>query len=144
MCRWQKNACNQETLKGLKIIISKAAIFTLKQPTGFQRMTKSMRVRLSSNLRRGFPVIHNLSSTGFLNCGVDNLFKCGSKPLRDILPILKRIRLAIPKMKRIWGSSAMSKQGRDQILDRALMIEKEALEMIEKGHFTLDDCMIPQ
>jgi hypothetical protein len=47
-------------------------------------------------------------------------------------------------MKMIWGSSAMSKQGRDQILDRALMIEKEALEMIEKGHFTLDDCMMPQ
>ena len=38
----------------------------------------------------------------------------------------------------------MSKQGRDQILDRAVMMEKDALEMIEKGRFTLDDCMMPQ
>jgi len=60
------------------------------------------------------------------------------------MPILKRIGLAIPKMKKIWASSAMSKQGRDQILERAVMMEKEALEMIEKGHFTLDDCMVPE
>jgi DNA-binding GntR family transcriptional regulator len=82
--------------------------------------------------------------TGFLNCGVDNLFKSGRKPLRETLPILKRIRLAIPKMKQIWRASAMSKQGRDQILERALLIEKEALEMIKKGHFTLDHCMSPE
>lgn len=92
-----------------------------------------------------FATFHEFfSSTGYLNCGVDNLFKCGSKPIGEILPILKRIRLAIPKMKRIWSSSAMSKQGRDQILDRAVMMEKDALEMIEKGRFTLDDCMMPQ
>ena len=92
-----------------------------------------------------FATFHKFfSSTGYLNCGVDNLFKCGSKPIGEILPILKRIRLAIPKMKRIWNSSAMSKQGRDQILGRAAMMEKDALEMIEKGRFTLDDCMMPQ
>jgi len=79
----------------------------------------------------------------FLNCGVHNLFRCGT-PLRETLAILKRIRLAIPKMKRIWGSSAMSKEGRDTVLDRALEMEKEALDQIEKGNFTLDDLGMPQ
>lgn len=83
-------------------------------------------------------------SPGFLNCGVDNLFKCGSKPLRETLPILARIRLAVPKMKRIWGSSAMSREGRDQILKQAMMMEPKALEMIGNGGCTLDDCMVPQ
>ena len=83
-------------------------------------------------------------AVGFLNCAVENHFRCGSKPLRETLPILARIRLLIPKIKRIWGLSAMSKQGRDQILDQATMMEKEALEMIEKGKFTLDDCMMPE
>jgi stress-induced-phosphoprotein 1 len=79
----------------------------------------------------------------FLNCGVQNLFRCGT-PLRETLAILRRIRLAIPKMKRIWGSSALSKEGRDEELNRALMMEEEALDQIKKGKFTLDDLGMPE
>jgi len=73
----------------------------------------------------------------FLNCGVQNLFRCGT-PLRETLAILKRIRLAIPKMQRIWGSSAMSKEGRDEGLRYALVMETKALDQIKRGVLTLD------
>jgi hypothetical protein len=79
----------------------------------------------------------------FLDCGVKCLFRCGT-PLRETLGILKRIRLAIPKMKRIWVASATSKQGRDRTLERALMMETELLKAVEKGDFTLDDLAAPE
>jgi hypothetical protein len=52
-------------------------------------------------------------------------------------PCVRRIRLVIPKMKRIWVASARSKQGRDRTLERALMMETELLKGVEKGDFTL-------
>jgi len=79
----------------------------------------------------------------FLNCGVHNLFRCGT-PFRETLPIIQCIRLAMPKMQRIWGSSAIAKEGRDQALNQTLMIEKEALKQIEEGKFTLDDMGMPE
>ncbi|KIM76308.1 hypothetical protein PILCRDRAFT_826486, partial [Piloderma croceum F 1598] len=63
---------------------------------------------------------------------------------RETLAILKRIRLTIPKMKRIWGSSALFQEGRDEELNRALMMEKEALDQIKKGNFTLNDLGMPE
>jgi stress-induced-phosphoprotein 1 len=86
---------------------------------------------------------HYLLPSDFLNCGVQCFFKCGT-PLRETLPILKRIRLAMPKMKRIWNASAMSKQGRDKVLARALTLETKLLDAIKKGDFTLDDLAAPK
>jgi len=78
-----------------------------------------------------------------LNCSLRFFFKVAT-PLSVTLPIMKRIRIAIPKMQRIWANSAMANQGRDTALNRTLEMEKGALELIEKGEFTLDMCMSPQ
>ena len=84
-----------------------------------------------------------VTSLDFLNCGVENLFKCGT-PLRETLAVLERIRLAIPKMERIWKDSAMSKQGRDQIFGRAMETEEKLRDALAKGDFTLDDKIKPE
>lgn len=47
-------------------------------------------------------------------------------------------------MKQIWGMSALAGEGRDAILDRSLVMEKEALEQIAKGSITLDDLCMPE
>jgi hypothetical protein len=56
---------------------------------------------------------------------------------------MEKIRLSMPKMQAIWANSTMSSQGRDDILKEVLMLEKDALDQIAKGKFTLDDCMSP-
>ena len=95
-----------------------------------------------SALCRDSPIYQTVPSD-FLNCGVQCFFKCGT-PLRETLPILKRIRLAMPKMMRIWGTSTASTQGRDKFLGRALMLETKLLNAIKKGDFTLDDLAAPK
>lgn len=62
---------------------------------------------------------------------------------RVTLGLLKRIRLAIPKMNKIWAESAMSKQGREKIFARALETEKELLAGVASGQFTLSDKPMP-
>lgn len=37
----------------------------------------------------------------------------------------------------------MVEEGRDAVLEKALMLEKDALRHIEDGKFTLDDAMMP-
>ena len=54
---------------------------------------------------------------------------------------MAKLRIIIPKMRKIWGNSAMSKQGRDVSLDRVLQMEKFALEDLAEGKLTLDDAM---
>lgn len=83
------------------------------------------------------------TSLDFLNCGVQNLFNCGT-PLRETLAVLERIRLAIPKMERIWKHSSMSKQGRDQVLARAMESETMLRDALARGEFTLDDKIKPE
>jgi len=78
-----------------------------------------------------------------LNCSLQFFFVIAT-PLSVTLPIMKRIRIAIPKMQRIWANSAMANQGRDTTLNRTLEVEKDALAMIEKGECTLDMSMSPQ
>ena len=60
------------------------------------------------------------------------------------MAVLERIRLAIPKMERIWKNSVMSKEGRDQILGRAMETEKMLRDALAKGDFTFDDKIRPE
>ncbi|KZP31804.1 hypothetical protein FIBSPDRAFT_1037356 [Athelia psychrophila] len=78
----------------------------------------------------------------YLNCAVENFFMSGTEA-RVTLGLLKRIRLAIPKMNKIWAESAMSKQGREKIFARALETEKELLAGVASGQFTLSDKPMP-
>jgi len=56
---------------------------------------------------------------------------------------MKNIRLSMPKMQKIWANSAMGKQGRDTALKNTLLLEKDALDQIARGNFTLEDSMCP-
>lgn len=77
------------------------------------------------------------NGSDYLLCGVDNLVLCET-PLKVTLPIFERIRLAIPKMIRIWKNSPKSKP-RDQALGQAMEKEQAFLKKIESGECTLDD-----
>jgi len=66
---------------------------------------------------------------------------CGT-PLRVTLPLCERIRLAIPKMEKIWGFSQMT-QVRDESLQWALDFESSYLKAILEGGCTLDDVATP-
>jgi hypothetical protein len=54
------------------------------------------------------------------------------------MPLCKRIRLAIPKMEKIWKCSSLSKV-RDESLNQALHFEVHAARDILEGQLTLDD-----
>lgn len=78
----------------------------------------------------------------FLNSAITSLWRCGT-PIRDTLPIMERIRLAIPEMKKIWEHSAMSQSGRDQALQRVLWAEEDVLEGLASGKYKMDDKIMP-
>ena len=61
--------------------------------------------------------------------------------MREGMPVMERLRVSVPKMRRIWANSAMAKQGRDVLLDRALKAEQDILKAIEAGKMSLDDVM---
>jgi len=69
------------------------------------------------------------------------LYKCGT-PIKELLPVMKRIRLAIPKMKKIWENSALAR-GRDQALQQKLWTEED-LENGLEGRFTMEDKVMPE
>jgi len=60
----------------------------------------------------------------FLKIALEAYWWCMT-PLRVTLPLCKRIRLAIPKMLKIWELSQMT-SGRDRMLGEALVFEKES------------------
>jgi hypothetical protein len=62
---------------------------------------------------------------------------CGTK-LRDSMKIMEKIKLAIPKMSKIWASSSLALGGVHDQIKRVIEMEKMALEGLEKGEFTLD------
>ncbi|THH28441.1 hypothetical protein EUX98_g5762 [Antrodiella citrinella] len=45
----------------------------------------------------------------FLNCAAQNYFLCGT-PLRVTLPILEKVRLALPHAMKVWQNSALTKK----------------------------------
>lgn len=76
-----------------------------------------------------------------MNVALTNLWKCGT-PIRDTLPIMEQIRLAIPKMKRIWEFSSIA-NARDVALDRIGTIEKGIREKLANGEVSLSDRLVP-
>ncbi|KZT06256.1 TPR-like protein [Laetiporus sulphureus 93-53] len=79
----------------------------------------------------------------FLHVGLEALFLCGT-PIRDLLPVMKRIRLALPKMKAIWEHSSMAQGGRDKALQKDVWGEEDLLKALQEGRFTLDDMIMPE
>lgn len=72
----------------------------------------------------------------FLQCATDALLACGT--IKELLPVMKRLRLAIPEMKKIWEHSSMAKE-RDMALQHTLRCEEQILEGLKEGKFKLDD-----
>ncbi|KII91507.1 hypothetical protein PLICRDRAFT_105000 [Plicaturopsis crispa FD-325 SS-3] len=77
----------------------------------------------------------------FLHVALHDMWSC-STPLRITLEVLKRIRLTIPKMSKIWAQSSLALAGRrDELLQKDLESEKNALELLADGIVTLDACI---
>jgi hypothetical protein len=66
-----------------------------------------------------------------------------SEPLSVTIPLCKRIRQAIPKMKKIWELSQFAKI-RDPNLAQALEFEQSVSRSILEGQLTLDDAARPE
>jgi len=64
------------------------------------------------------------------------------RPLKDLLPLIARIREAIPKMLTIWATSASSKQ-RDLKLMHALSFGEKCIEAVDSWKLTLSDIVKP-
>ncbi|KAI0076237.1 hypothetical protein K474DRAFT_1280111 [Panus rudis PR-1116 ss-1] len=88
-----------------------------------------------------FPVDDELHPY-FLSCAVNYSFKCGT-PIKDILPLMERIRKSIPETKKIWEHSGTYSR-LQKTLDNTLRIEDQMRESLRKGEFTLEDAVIPQ
>ena len=63
--------------------------------------------------------------------------------LRETLPLLKRMRLATPKMQRIWEVSALQHIGRDKTLQKLAWFEDGVRKAIREGRLTEDTHMMP-
>lgn len=59
-------------------------------------------------------------------------------PVKQVLALCKRIRLAIPKMKAIWEASSFSQGGGDKLLQQALEMEMELQRKILGGQINPD------
>ncbi len=60
-------------------------------------------------------------------------------PVHDLLDLMERIRLAVPKLKRVWEFSAMARQGRDRAFEAVARQELEIRTWILSGRYTIDD-----
>jgi hypothetical protein len=61
---------------------------------------------------------------------------CGT-PLRQTLPITSRIKLAIPKMSKIWFTPQLALGGHDSVKN-VFEMEQLILEVLESSEFTDD------
>ena len=77
----------------------------------------------------------------FLNVALEAYWFQG-RPLKDILPLIARIREAIPKMLAIWETSASFKD-RDLKLMHALSFGEKCIEAVDSGKLTLSDIVKP-
>ncbi|KDQ59303.1 hypothetical protein JAAARDRAFT_34037 [Jaapia argillacea MUCL 33604] len=78
----------------------------------------------------------------FLFCGVELLMRCGT-PVKEVLPFFARIRLAVPKISRIWEHSSSAAEGVGKAFQRAQWMEEDILKAIAEGRFTLEDKLMP-
>jgi hypothetical protein len=89
------------------------------------------------------PPPHPDFCTGYLSCALTNMFECGTT-LRETTVVMERIRLATPKMMKIWSHSPMAKKGRNEKLKGIAKVEREILDQIAQGKFTMDDKVMPE
>ncbi|KAJ3869207.1 hypothetical protein EV359DRAFT_30566 [Lentinula novae-zelandiae] len=77
----------------------------------------------------------------FLNAGLEMMWSCKTS-IRNQLAVMERIRLAIPKMKKIWGQSSFAKQGGDIIFKRGQDMEGIMREGLNKRQYQLDELVV--
>ncbi|KAL0954419.1 hypothetical protein HGRIS_003405 [Hohenbuehelia grisea] len=77
-----------------------------------------------------------------LDCSVTHALNI-SAPLHVSLPIMHKLREAVPKMQRIWINSALAHGGRDARLAKTLLAETEAMEQLNKGIIDMNDPFTP-
>jgi hypothetical protein len=115
---------------------SKAASFYLKAGTTYPDDDEQAACKFLSTI----VVRYWLRISGYLNVALQNLYACGAK-VREGMAVMAKLRVSIPKMRKIWGNSVMAKEGRDVSLDRVLQMERDALKDLADGKITLDDPM---
>ncbi|KAF8843782.1 hypothetical protein BDN67DRAFT_896356 [Paxillus ammoniavirescens] len=74
----------------------------------------------------------------YLNCGLGCLVSTGA--LIELVEVAaQRIREVMPKMQRIWGNSALAKQGRDETIKKTLQVVDDELQLVKEGKKTKQD-----
>ncbi|KAI0042858.1 hypothetical protein FA95DRAFT_511504 [Auriscalpium vulgare] len=79
---------------------------------------------------------------GFLKIGLDALLIAGT-PLRACLPVVERMRAALPAMRAIWAHSTMALEGRDRVLQDVLDWDVAVRARVARGEVALEDRVRP-
>ncbi|KAJ7745661.1 hypothetical protein B0H16DRAFT_1726710 [Mycena metata] len=74
----------------------------------------------------------------FLNVALDHMSQAHSFSIREILDVMKRIRLSIPKAKEIWQRSALTSEGLWTVLERVASDEQALRNRVAEGKVTMD------
>ncbi|KAJ7024756.1 hypothetical protein C8F04DRAFT_1130473 [Mycena alexandri] len=74
----------------------------------------------------------------FLNVALELMSQAHTFPIREILDVMKRIRLSIPKAKEIWQRSALSSEGLWTMLERVASDEQELRNQVAEGKVNMD------
>ena len=85
---------------------------------------------------------HLIYQTDYLCYAIDYMHRL-DKPLRDILPLLARLRKNNPRMLKIWEVTTLA-PSRDKIISAMLTYEKKALDAIRRKEVTEDDPFPPK
>ncbi|KAF4604734.1 hypothetical protein EYR40_003512 [Pleurotus pulmonarius] len=78
----------------------------------------------------------------FLTVALEALWG-GDAPVKETLPVVEKAKKSIPKMKKIWENSAMSKR-RDASIALMLQFEKQVRKALKSGRMTMDGVAKPQ
>jgi len=79
----------------------------------------------------------------YLACGIQAAFRHGA-PLKVTLPLVKELRVGIPKMKALWEFSSLALGGRDMAFKGLLEFEEDAREGIRTGKVTMESRVLPE
>ncbi len=84
--------------------------------------------------------LHSNVISGYLKSALGNMCRIDS-PVRGVLSLMARIRLAVPEFKKIWEFSSMGRHGRDRTFDSIAEHEREIRAGLLTGKFTMDGYM---
>jgi hypothetical protein len=98
-------------------------------------MTNNIAVFLHS-LSRAPCVTESL--LGYLNCALGCLISARAR-IEVLEMSAEPIRELLPKMQRIWGNSALAKQGRDKTIKKNLQVVDDELQLVKEGKKTKQD-----